>query len=76
MTAGIALGRRSQMGLLDTILCRENYLGDCRQGPIPNAIISIVTYASHRSCGGQGDGMTAGIERETMGVSDACGGSP
>ena len=64
VTAGIAPRRRSQMGLLDTILCRENYLGNYRQGPILNTIISTVTYASHRSCGGQGDGMTAGIEEK------------
>jgi len=60
------------MGLLDTLLGRENYLADYPLGPTRNTVISIVirqTATARAEC--RGDGMTTRIERETMGVSEA-----
>ena len=59
---------------LDSLLCKENCLADFPLGPTRNTVISITLFI-HRTATaraeGRGDGMTRGIERETMGVSEA-----
>ena len=72
MTAGITLRRRGQMGLLGTLLCKENYLANYPLGPTRNTVISIVIRRTATAWAeGRRDGMTTGIERETMGISEA-----
>ena len=63
------------MGLLDSLLCKENYLADFPLGPTGNTVISVFIHRTATArAEGRGDGMTTGIERETMGYQKPEGG--